>query len=103
MTILEDAIFSLTDFFDSDAEIVFLPEDEKGVRMPEVWHRGDYTLLSEAELRNQMEIFLSAREAAYPIIADWLTKKKREKIVNTPILDDLRQQRLDFSTPNGFK
>src|SRR5690606_1321237 len=61
MTILEDAIFSLTDFAESDAEIVFLPENEAGQRVPEVWHRGDYDLLSETELRNQLEVFLSAR------------------------------------------
>ena len=41
MTILEDAIFSLTDFEQSDSEIVFLPEVD-GVRTPEVWQRGDY-------------------------------------------------------------
>ena len=49
MTILEDAIFSLTDFEDSDAEIVFLPEVD-GVRSPEIWHRGDYELLSDCLL-----------------------------------------------------
>lgn len=75
MTILEDAIFSLTDFSSSDAEIVFLPEVDKR-RTPEIWHRGDYELLSENELRNQMEIFLSARDSAYPIIAEWLKTKK---------------------------
>lgn len=71
MTILEDAIFSLTDFCGSDAEIVFLPEVD-GVREPEVWHRGDYDLLSDVELRNQLELFLSAREMAYPIISQWI-------------------------------
>jgi len=77
MTILEDAIFSLTEFQSSDAEIVFLPEMD-GVRVPEVWHRGDYNLLSQAEMTDQVELFLSARSAAYPIIADWI-KTKRPK------------------------
>lgn len=46
MTLLEDAIFSLTDFEQSGAEIVFLPE-VNGKRCPEIWHRGDYDLLSD--------------------------------------------------------
>lgn len=95
MTILEDAIFSLTDFENSDAEIVFLPEDSEGNRQPEVWHRGDYNLLSEAELRNQMEIFLSARESAYPLIADWLAS--RGKLPMQPsVTEDVNQIRLDL-------
>lgn len=75
MTMLEDAIFTLTDFASCDAEIVFLPETD-GKREAEVWHRGDYNLLSPAELRNQVEIFLSAREAAYPIIDAWVLSRK---------------------------
>lgn len=99
MTILEDAIFSLTDFESSDAEIVFLPENEEGLRKPEVWHRGDYVLLSEAELRNQMEVFLSARESAYPLIADWL--QSRGKLpVQPPSAEDVNQHRLDLRSPN---
>lgn len=80
MTILEDAIFSLTDFIESDAEIIFFPEVEvhsQGkLRKPEIWNRGDYNLLSDSELMNQMELFLSAREQAYPIIKDWIASKK---------------------------
>ncbi|MDB5679630.1 hypothetical protein [Sphingomonas bacterium] len=97
MTILEDAIFSLTDFESSDAEIVFLPE-VNGVRTPEVWHRGDYELLSPVELRNQLEVFLSAREAAYPIIADWL-KTKRKPAPVAPTVDEAEQPRLDLRLP----
>jgi hypothetical protein len=98
MTILEDAIFSLTDFESSDAEIVFLPENDEGLREPEVWHRGDYDLLSDIELRNQMEVFLSAREAAYPIIADWLAQKKGKTEAPAQI-DDGDQPRLDLGPP----
>lgn len=97
MTILDDAIFSLTDFQSSDAEIVFLPEVE-GKRAPEIWHRGDYDLLSGAELSNQMEIFLSAREAAYPIIAEWLRTKKG-KPEDRPSSGDDSQPRLDLPPP----
>lgn len=99
MTILEDAIFSLTDFCDSDAEIVFLPANEDGERVPEVWHRGDYDLLSDDELRNQLEVFLSAREAAYPIIADWLAAKKGTQPPDQPRRDDPDQPRLDLPMP----
>lgn len=94
MTILEDAIFSLTDFEKSDSEIVFLPEID-GQREPEVWHRGDYNLLSQAELKNQLEVFLSARESAYPIIAEWLKNKK--KPVEQVILDETDQLHFDLS------
>jgi hypothetical protein len=102
MTILEDAIFSLTDFESSDAEIVFLPESD-GKRSSEVWHRGDYQLLSSVELRNQMEIFLSAREQAYPIIADWLKTKKPKHAEPAPAQDDAEQPRLQLIPPGSPK
>jgi hypothetical protein len=95
MTILDDAIFSLTDFQRSDAEIVFLPEMD-GVRSPEIWHRGDYELLSQVELRNQSELFLSARTAAYPVIAEWLSAKKGTPKEAPAGQEDLRQIRLDL-------
>jgi hypothetical protein len=98
MTLLEDAIFSLTDFQDSDAEIVFLPEIN-GARVPEVWRRGDYDLLSHSEMKTQMETFLSARELAYPIIADWL---KRTNPTASPSIapSDSRQLPLNLSPRN---
>jgi hypothetical protein len=99
MTILEDAIFSLTDFESSDAEIVFLPEID-GKRSPEIWHRGDYALLSEAELRNQMEVFLSAREAAYPIISEWLAAKNAKPTQPADNVEDVNQHRLDLPPPD---
>lgn len=98
MTILEDAIFSLTDFQSSDAEIVFLPEID-GVRTPEVWNRGDYELLSEAQLRNQLELFLSARKQAYPIIAEWLSTKVERPVEERPTELDDAQPRLDLRLP----
>lgn len=102
MTIFEDAIFSLTDFENSDAEIVFLPEVD-GKRTPEIWHRGDYDLLSQSELRNQMEIFLSARESAYPLIADWLKSKTQIPADGKATVDEEHQQpRLDLRPPEGF-
>ncbi|MBA3056269.1 MAG: hypothetical protein FP826_15410 [Sphingomonadales bacterium] len=99
MTILEDAIFSLTDFQNSDAEIVFLPE-VNGVRYSEVWCRGDYTLLSPSELKNQMEVFLSAREMAYPIIADWLASRTELKKVPVVQPDESLGLQLSFAQPD---
>ena len=94
MTILEDAIFSLTDFLDSDAEIVFLPE-VNGARRAEIWHRGDYDLLSQSEMTNQLEVFLSARAAAYPIIGEWLKAKKQMPSEGRPA-DESDQPRFDI-------
>jgi hypothetical protein len=99
MTILEDAIFSLTDFSESDAEIVFLPENDEKHRVPEIWHRGDYELLSDIDLRNQMEVFLSARESAYPIIARWIDARKGERPTEQPMRDDPDQPRFDLPPP----
>jgi hypothetical protein len=98
MTILEDAIFSLTDFESSDAEIVFLPEVD-GTRIAEVWHRGDYELLSQAELKDQIELFLAARTMAYPLIAEWLFSKGSKPAESPGTYEDSRQIRLDLPTP----
>ena len=72
MTIYEDAIFSLTDFQESPAEVLFFPKDEQDSergRVPEVWRRGDYDLLSNAELSEQIDMFMRAREQARVLIA----------------------------------
>ena len=101
MTILDDAIFSLTDFQNSDAEIVFLPESD-GFRTPEVWHRGDYKLLSDAEMNNQIELFLTARNDARPIIADWLNART-PNVPPTDVREDARQIPLWVDSPTGPK
>jgi hypothetical protein len=98
MTILEDAIFSLTDFESSDAEIVFLPEVD-GIRTAEVWHRGDYELLSQTELKNQIELFLAARSMAYPLIAEWLVTRANAPAEPQSDYEDSRQIRLDLPPP----
>lgn len=100
MTILEDAIFSLTDFESSDAEIVFLPEID-GNRRAEVWHRGDYELLSQVELKNQIELFLTARSMAYPLIAEWLMTKGARSSEPPSDYEDSRQIRLDLPPPGS--
>lgn len=100
MTILEDAIFSLTDFESSDAEIVFLPEID-GTRTAEVWHRGDYDLLSQNELKDQIELFLTARSMAYPLIAEWLMAKGTNQEEPASLYEDARQIGLDLPPPGS--
>lgn len=70
MTMLEDAVFSLTDFQRSPGEFVSFPKgDNSGLRSPEVWRRGDYDLLSNSEMKEQIEIYLRALDVAKRIIA----------------------------------
>jgi hypothetical protein len=78
MTMYEDAFFSLTDYQDSPGEVLFFPKnevlksetDEKNLRESEIWRRGDYDSLSEAELNQCVEIFASAREMARQTLQD---------------------------------
>lgn len=67
----------------SPREIVFFPEFETELglqRSPEVWHRFDYSLLSSAEIRDLLELYALAQEAAIPIIHDkWSEKQRRER------------------------
>lgn len=71
MTIIDDAFLSLTDFASSPAEVLFFPKDplsKEGKRTAEVWHRGQYALLSKSELDQAVEIFVEARRAAFDIL-----------------------------------
>lgn len=71
VTICEDAFLSLTDFQSSPAEYLFFPKIDNGaecVRQAEVWSRGDYRQLSEAELNEAVQIFLHSREEARKIL-----------------------------------
>lgn len=78
MTIYEDAFFSLTDFQSSSAEVLFFPKSSElsptdsrnYVREAEIWHRGDYELLSKDELDGCVEIFILAREVARKVLLD---------------------------------
>lgn len=69
VTICDDAFLSLTDFQDSDAEFLFFPKkivagENAPKRVPEVWQRSDYNLLTTNELDRCVEIYLTARESA---------------------------------------
>ncbi len=71
MTIYEDAFLSLTDYQNSPAEVLFFPRNDEGEeprREPEVWHRGDYELLSKRELDECVEIFIFARNQAREVL-----------------------------------
>lgn len=70
MTVLEDAVFSLTDFQRSPGEFVSFPKGgNSDVRSPEVWRRGDYSLLSKAEMQEQIDIYLQALQMAKEMLA----------------------------------
>lgn len=80
-TMTEDAFLSLTDYQDGQAEFLFFPkmkiqplesvDDEKEndpVRVPEVWQRNDYAMLSKAEMTELIQIYLEGRSMARDIL-----------------------------------
>lgn len=92
MTIVEDAVFSLTDFQASTGEFISFPKNIEGVRKPEIWQRGDYALLSSAELTEQVSIYLSALAAAKLILKEKPAKvnerpRKERDVYDGPMLD----------------
>lgn len=68
MSVLEHSLFRLTDFEDSQGKIIFLPsvKDEYGQtnRKPLIWERGQFQLLSQKELNEQVRIFSESRMLA---------------------------------------
>jgi hypothetical protein len=97
MTVLEDAVFSLTDFQQSPGEFVSFPRldgTNSGARSPEVWHRGDYESLSQNELKEQIEIYLSALVQAKAILADRPVTTEDLRKDEAPIVDP-RQTEMD--------
>lgn len=76
MTIYEDAFLSLTDYLKSPAEVLFFPK-ATSQRQSEVWMRGDYELLSQAELDECVEIFLTAREIVRSQIVEEMEEAPR--------------------------
>lgn len=79
-SVIEDAIFTLTDFQNSPGEILFFPRNGYGVRRADKWDRSTYQKLDHSELQEQVERFISARDAARPIII----RKIREKAARKP-------------------
>lgn len=73
MTLNEDAFLSLTDFQNSPAEMLFFPSqmaDGIASRHVEIWRRGDYDLLSPAELSEAAQIFMEGRKIAAAILRE---------------------------------
>jgi hypothetical protein len=78
VTIYEDSFFSLTDYQDSPGELLFFPKNDlltseiknANLRESEIWRRGDYDLLSRADLDQCVEIFALAREMARQVLQD---------------------------------
>jgi len=62
-TVIEDAVFSLTDFRKSPGEFLCFPK-QGSVRKPLVWNRGDVDLLSDGERRDCLEMYVQALEIA---------------------------------------
>ena len=78
MTVVEDAFFTLTDFQEAQGEFLFFPQHGKGEirkRTPEIWRRGEYPLLSPAQLQEQAQIYLEAREIARSTVVEELQKR----------------------------
>jgi hypothetical protein len=79
-TVLDDAVFSLTDFQRSPGEFICFPRGEgtnSGQRRPLIWKRGDYNLLSAGELKQQIELYQEALAAAKNIVSEKKDKKAR--------------------------
>jgi hypothetical protein len=81
MTILEDVVFSHTDFEDSEGKILFFPKvpGEFGTmfRKPMIWKRGQFPLLSKSDLTDQIRIFLESKNLATVLYQDYLNKKEK--------------------------
>lgn len=67
MTVIEDAVFSLTDFQRSTGEFVCFPRIGPN-RRPEVWQRGDFELLSRVAMEDQLAIYSEALAQAKEIL-----------------------------------
>lgn len=93
MTMLEDAVFSLTDFQNSPGEFVSFPKgDNSGARSPEIWKRGDYELLGKGEMKEQIETYLRALEAAKRIIAGRPPSAESTTEQDTPVRNDSQSE-----------
>lgn len=80
MTVLEKSLFRLTDFEDSPGRIIFLPKVEVAVgfwkRSSLIWSRGQFPLLTDAELNDQIRIFSESKEIARVWYQDYLDRKQ---------------------------
>lgn len=79
-TMYEDAIYSLTDLQASDGEVLLFPRNGYGIRKVDRWKRGEYPLLSKAEMVEQTERFERARLSARPMISAILEERAARKV-----------------------
>lgn len=81
-TVLEDAVFSLSDFRHSPGEFVCFPKAGTGpeaTRKPLVWKRGDLDLVSAYEMRDCLHMYIAALEKAKAILREMPEATKRPK------------------------
>ncbi|MEF3048507.1 hypothetical protein [Pseudotabrizicola sp. L79] len=82
MTILERSVFRLTDFEDSPGRIIFLPKWQIGPRewkrKAVIWTRGQFPLLSDRELNDQIRIFIESKEIASKWFREHFDSKKKQ-------------------------
>lgn len=78
MTILEKSVFTLTDFADSEGRIYFFPRHKVGEkewqRRPVIWKRGDFPILTDRELNEQIRVFFESQELARIWYQDYLKR-----------------------------
>lgn len=73
MTMMEDAVFTLTDFHDAHGEFCSFPRSiktDKNSRKPQIVKRGDFDLLSKAVMQEKLDIYLQALEKARLILSE---------------------------------
>ncbi len=71
MTMLEDAVFTLTDFRNAEGELFFFPrqkKDDKESRKAQIIRRGDFELYTTSQMREYLDIYLSALSKAKEIL-----------------------------------
>ncbi|MBD8701336.1 hypothetical protein IFT54_16090 [Sphingomonas sp. CFBP 13714] len=103
MTMLEEGLYSHADYRRSAAEIVFLLGNTGGIDSPRIAHvikRGDYTLLSRSEMRDQADLYVKAQAAALPIAkAIW---EERERKRNDHAIDTMIKPEIHEPTSPGL-
>lgn len=80
----EDAVYSLTDFRDSPGETLFFSRNGFGMRSAFSMKRGSFMPLSQAEVVEQVERFIRARDSARPLIAERYAARAAKKATESP-------------------
>lgn len=90
MTIIEDAVFTLDDYRESNGIFVAFPKVKNPggeyVRTKLEWKRGDYSLMSRNELRDIFEYYKSALVKAEEIVREsWVGKRAVDRSEDTVV------------------